>query len=100
MLYTQQQINDEVLANSVDILGATYPQDLAGEYADGATPIYYSEIIREWLDLPDSDSNRFSECTDSLPERIEELMRYDLYLYYLNAYSSAIAKLVDESEVN
>jgi len=87
-----------VSANSVYILGATYPQDLASEYADGATPIYYSEIISEWVKLSDSDSNRFSEITDSMPERIEDLMRYDLYLYYLNAYSGAIAKLVDESE--
>lgn len=93
-MYTPEEITKEVQENKEYILAQKYPEDLAGEYADSAVPIYYSEIIREWIDLPEEFSNKYHELSDSLPDRIEDLMRLDLYLYYYNFYSGAIYELV------
>ena len=97
-LYTLEEITAEVEENKAHILSQRYPEDLAGEYADSAVPVYYADIIREWVDLPEEFSNRFSEIrSGELPERIEDLMRDDLYLYYWNHYSGAIAELVEQT---
>jgi hypothetical protein len=71
---------------------------LAGEYAEGAMPVYYSELYREWRDLPEEFSNQFHNMITDLPDRIEDLMHADLYLYYYNEYSGAIVDLVREQE--
>jgi len=98
-LYTLEQITLEVENDKAYILGQNHPEDVASEYADSACPLYYSEIIQEWDDLPEEYSNKFSEMIDTLPDRIEDLMKIDLYLYYYNFYSGAIAGLIErESE--
>ena len=97
-MYTVEEITKEVQENKAYILARKYPEDMAHEYADSQVPIYYSEIIREWTDLPEEFSNKYHELSDSLPDRIEDLMRTDLYLYYWNHYSSAIEALVRERE--
>ena len=97
-LYTQDEITKEIQEARAYILAHKHPEDFAGEYADSALPIYYSEILEEWCDLPDEYSNRFSEMTDTLPDRIEDLMRTDLYLYYYNFYSGAIQAIIDERD--
>ncbi len=96
-LSTPEQIEQEVLDNKEEILNATYPEDYANEYADNAVPIYYSQIIEEWTELPDEYSNCFHEITNELPNRIEDLMRADLFLYYSAQYSNAITELLEQA---
>ena len=95
-LYTPEQIEQEVLRDKEEILNATYPEDYASEYADNAVPIYYSDIIQEWNELPEEYSNQFREIRDTLPDRVEDLMRDDLYLYYSAHYSNAITELLEK----
>ena len=96
-MYTPEQITKEVFENSEQILAHKYPEDLAHEYADSATPIYYSEIIKEWADLPEEYSNKFHELDTELPDRIEDLMKTDLYLYYHHHYYIAIIELLQDA---
>lgn len=99
MPYTLEEITLEVENNKEYILGQKYPEDLASEYADSACPVYYSDIIREWRDLPEEYTNQFSELgRETLPDRIEDLMRDDLWLYYFNFYGGAIHGLVERQE--
>ena len=95
-LYTQEEITQEVEENKEHILSQRYPEDLASEYADSACPVYYADIIREWRDMPEEYSNKFHELgRETLPDRIEDLMRDDLFLYYFNFYGGAIRELVE-----
>ena len=95
-LYTETEINKEMWENREWILGRAYPEDIAHEYADGALPIYTGDIISTWTDLPDEYSNKFHEIRSELPDRIEDLMISDLYLYYSMMYSGAIRELLDD----
>ncbi|NBW11614.1 MAG: hypothetical protein EBR82_26645 [Caulobacteraceae bacterium] len=94
------EIRKEIEIDKEHILSSVFPEDQAGEYADSAVPIYYQQIVQDWNSLDSEDQNRFSEITDQFPERIEDLMKLDLYLYYFNAYSMAINELLESEEVN
>jgi len=97
-LYTEAEINQEIWDNREWILGRPYPEDIAHEYADSALPIYTNDIYLAWRDLPDEYSNNFHEMRTGLPDRIEDLMIDDLYLYYSMFYSGAIHELVNEKQ--
>lgn len=93
MLYTETQINTEIWCYKEQFADTLYPEDLATEYADSAVPIYYGEIIEAWNQLPAEYCNQFHEVITELPDRIEDLMKTDIFLYYQTLYSSAIAEL-------
>ena len=94
-LYTETEINQEIWNDREHILNQTYPEDSASEYADSAVPIYYSDIIEAWRDLPNEYSNKFHEVSSELPDRVEDLMKTDIYLYYQMLYSGAVQELID-----
>jgi len=98
-IYTEQDINREIWSDREFILSQAHPEDSAGEYADGAIPIYYSDIIETWGQLPDEYSNKFHEVTSELPDRVEDLMRTDIYLYYYLLYSGAIYELTENDKI-
>jgi len=98
-LYTETEINKEIWDNREFIIGRTHPSDLAHEYADSALPIYTGDIIGTWRDLPDEYSNKFHEMRTDLPDRIEDLMIDDLYLYYSMLYSGAIYELTENGKI-
>jgi len=100
MLYTEQDINEEIWGDREHILSQTYPEDSAHEYADGAVPVYYYDIADTWGELDGEYQNNFHELTAELPERIEDLMRVDLYLYYQMLYSGAVQALIDGKVLN
>ena len=94
------EIRKEIQSDKEHILGQKYPEDIAHEYADGAVPIYYHQIVSDWNWLDTEDQNRFGEVVSELPDRIEDLMKTDLYLYYYNCYSQAINELLEAEGVN
>jgi hypothetical protein len=99
-LYTKAEIKEQVANEWSWISLKVDPQDVAGELADSAIPIWTAEIQTTWCELDFDDQNTYKEYgVDTLPDEIETLMKYDLYHYYWNLYSSAIAELEQESEV-
>ena len=98
-LYTETEINKEIWENREFILEQTYPSDLTHEYAESAMPIYYGDIYLTWRDLPEEYSNKFHEMISELPDRIEDLMRADIYLYYSMLYSGAIYELTENDKI-
>lgn len=103
-LYTEQEIKDRVAEEWSWIKEKSYPQDVAGEWADCAIPFWTAEIQTTWCELDFEHQNTYKEQgVDTLPDTIEELMRIDLFYYYWMLYSSAIAELEQaelEKEVN
>jgi hypothetical protein len=100
-LYTEKEIKEQVADEWSWIKDRPEPQDIAGEFADSAIPIWTAEIQTTWCELDFEHQNTYKEQgVDVLPDEIETLMKYDLYYYYWQLYSSAIAELEDkESEV-
>ena len=100
-LYTETDIKAQVAEQWYWLKDETYPQDKAGELADSAVPIWTAEIQTTWCELDFEHQNTYKEQgVDVLPDEIETLMKYDLFYYYWQLYSSAIAELEDkESEV-
>jgi hypothetical protein len=52
------------------------------ELADSLTPIYYSDIIAEWAELPSEFCDRWQELGRGDDDTITSLMTTDLFLYY------------------
>ncbi len=70
------------------------------EMADSLTPVYNSEIIREWTNLSGDDSDRWHEFGYSLTEMVSivDLMRIDLAIYYDGQVSLAYSEIYEEKE--
>lgn len=66
------------------------------EMADNLTPIYNSDILESWRELPLDDSDRWQEIGAAPDSTIFDLMRIDLWLYYRDAVESAWAEIQDE----
>jgi hypothetical protein len=98
-LYTEKDIKELVAEHWEWIKDTAYPQDQAGELADSAVPIWTAEIQTTWCELDFEHQNTYKEQgVDVLPDEIETLMKYDLYYYYWQLYSSAIAELEKQAE--
>jgi hypothetical protein len=94
-LYTEAEIKESVAQEWSWIKDRPYPQDVAGEFADSAVPIWTAEIQTTWCELDFEHQNTYKteQGMDTLPDSIEDLMRADLYYYYWQLYSSAIEEL-------
>lgn len=96
-LTTKAEIKEELRRN-LDQL-TMYPakaDDLVAEIAEGFAPVYNSEIIREWAELPADYSDRWKELGYDANRNdggILQLMAVDLALYYLEIGEEAWAEL-------
>ena len=92
-------IKSDVLDHFKQLTETPYPEDLLRELADSACPVYYSDIIKDWQEMP-------NEYTDSWQEFIEptqdttifSLMSADLFNYYDDQYRTAFAELTKDIE--
>ncbi len=98
MYYSNEAIKEELLDNWESIQENAYPEDMVLEFADSAMPVYYSDIISDWMELD-------SEFTDSWQEQlgsevgtrgITALMAIDVFNYYLDTYNRIYSELVAE----
>ena len=63
------------------------------EMADSLCPVYTSEIIAEWTELPSEHSDRWQELGADNLSTITSLMSTDLYLYYFDLVERAWAEV-------
>jgi len=74
-------------------------QDEVRQMSNSNLPIYTSDIIKVWTDLPNEYSNKFSEIRSAgewLDFTIQDLMNDDLFLYYDFVFSGALSELAEE----
>lgn len=106
MLSTREEIK-KILSEEIDqIKESSYPEDLVTELADSLIPIYYSEIIKEWIQLDSEFMDRWKEYgydTQKNEGGIMQLMQVDLSFYYietaLNVWEE-IKKELEEEEAD
>jgi hypothetical protein len=94
-LYTEAEIKAQVAEEWSWLKDKPHPQDMAGEFAESAIPIWTAEIQTTWCELDFEHQNQYKETwgADTLPNEIETLMKIDIYGYYWTLYSSAIEEL-------
>jgi hypothetical protein len=87
------------VANNLDqLMASEYPEDLLREFADGFVPIYYSDILDEWRELPLEESDRWQEVGADSKATIFSLMSIDLFLYYEDMFTRAYTQLSEEEK--
>ena len=78
-----------------------YPEDLITELADSAVPIYYSEIISDWQEMPSEFNDSWQQIADSdwvVTANITSLMAVDLCTYYQAEYHRIYAEIMHDQE--
>ena len=95
MLTTYNDIKAELLSEWEHL-----NEDRLHEYADSNTPVYYSDIMEEWRQLPDEAMDAWQEFgAEYTPEStIFSFMTTDLHLYYLGLVEQAYAEIKTEKE--
>ena len=79
MYFTMQEIK-ELIKNDYD----TITEDTLDEIADSITPVYYSEIIKDWAEMPSHFNDSWRDLgldETGINRGILELMRFDLFAY-------------------
>jgi hypothetical protein len=99
---TYSDIKAEVINNLEYITGSQYPEDLLDELADSAVPIYYSDIISEWTELPSDGRDRWEEfgIYDANEVTITKLMTLDLLMHYRDEFRLAFNEIQKDIEEN
>lgn len=87
MRFTESDIKADLLDSWDSLEESQYPEDLLSEFADSAVPIYNNEIIEDWQEMPSDYDDSWKEYTDSNENGIINLMRIDLFAYYLDTYN-------------
>lgn len=74
-------------------------KDNSGEWVDGYLPVYNSDIIKAWSEMPSEYDDRGALELGHMGETtIIGLMSLDLYIYYTDLFNEAIQELEDEAE--
>lgn len=95
-LTTYNEILNIVRDDRAAISEARYVEDYLGEMADGYVPIYTSEVISEWCDLPSDERDCWQEIGAGEGDTIDRLMAIDLWLYYRSQFERAWREIEDE----
>lgn len=97
-LSTHNEIKQIIKDDWAQFADNAYPHDLLNEFADSATPIYYSDIISEWQQMPSEFNDSWQDLGTDGSAGIMQLMQMDLYNYYSHAYLVAYNELAEEME--
>ena len=102
MRFTFDEIKKDLLENWEAITEAEYYEDYLGESADGYLPVYTSEIISDWQEMPNEFDNTWREhglpSSDIDEVSITGLMVIDLYNYYREQAQRAYNEIRAEKE--
>jgi hypothetical protein len=93
MNYTD--IKRQILENWEQFAETRYPEDLLNEFVESALPVYYSEIISDWQQLPSEFDDIWAE-EGYESDRITGLMLYDLQNYYSHEYTRIYSEVCEE----
>ena len=92
-------IKADILANWAHLDEMPYCQDFITELAESAIPVYYSQIIKDWQEMPDEYTDSWKDTTEANNDStIYSLMGVDLYNYYQDTYRQAYAEVKQEQE--
>jgi hypothetical protein len=97
MNYTD--IKGDILDHWDQLAETAYPEDLLRELADSACPVYYSDIIKDWQEMPSEYTDSWQEFTEATQDTtIFSLMSADLFYYYDAQYTEIFNEVKTEKE--
>jgi hypothetical protein len=102
MLSSQEEVKNQLLEEIEQLKTATYPDDLVAEIAEAMVPVYYREILIEWLELETEHQDQWKEYgfdTQKNEGGILDLMLIDLSFYYLHTAQDAWIEIKNELQL-
>jgi hypothetical protein len=103
MRFNYDEIKKAIEEEWEELAEDTYPEDRLAEMADGFVPIYYGEIIKDWVDMPSEYTDNWKEQYGGvIPEEvgITALMTTDLYDYYHATTNEIYQEILKDKEDN
>lgn len=94
-LSTYNQIKAEVRDNWSDFIDAKYPEATVGDYADSAVPVYHTQLIQQWSELPYDWRDQWCGALDEDASIIDRV-QFDLFTYYSSQFHQAFLELSEE----
>lgn len=92
-------IKADILDHWAQLSEMPYYQDLLTELAESALPIYYSQIIQDWQEMPDEYTDSWKDSTEANSDStIYSLMGMDLWNYYQDTYRQVYAEVKQDQE--
>ena len=76
----------------------TITEDDLDELADGLMPVYYTEIIQEWQQLPQDYTDRWHDALITGETAITDLMAMDLFYYYVAMLHQAYQEILNQKD--
>ena len=100
MRMNQTEIKNDILNHWEQLAEMPHPEDLITELAESACPIYYSEILTDWQEMPSEYTDSWQENGIPTTEKttIFSLMSWDLYFYYHSEYLRIYDEIKKEKE--
>lgn len=99
MRMNYSDIKQEITDNWAELEESAYPEDLLREMADSACPVYYSEVIKDWAEMPNEFTDSWQEFVEvSQDSTIFSLMSNDLFNYYDTEYTRIYNEMKTEKE--
>jgi hypothetical protein len=99
-LTTREEVKEILLNDLPHLEEYEYEIEFVESLAQGEVPVYYGQIIEQWTQLTNNESNRFEEIgyEPNGETTIYSLMEIDLYLYYKDLFLSVYNEILDEQE--
>lgn len=98
MLTTFTEIKRQIQDEWEQFSSNTHPSDILNELAESECPIYNSDIIAEWAEMPNEFSDTWQDGFSlSADTTITELMSIDLFNYYQHQFQTAYNELAEEA---
>jgi hypothetical protein len=96
MYYSEENIREELIENLEDIKASQYPEDYVWGLGRDAVPVYYSDILKDWAEMPDEFTDSWQEFGfPSNEATIFDLMRIDLSNYYETRFMAIYNELTE-----
>jgi len=97
---TRETINEELLDNAEQIRERG-GEDGLSEWVDGYCPVYYSDTIQDWREMPNEYCDRWKELGYDANRNdggILQLMAVDVWFYYDELTRQVWAEIEEERE--
>jgi hypothetical protein len=99
MRMNYSDIKSDILDHWDQLADSNYPTDLLTQLADSACPVYYSEIVKDWQEMPSEFTDNWQEFTEATQDTtIFSLMSADLFNYYDIEYNRIFSEIAKEKE--
>ena len=92
-------IKGDIIDHWEQLSEMAHPEDLLTELGESACPVYYSDIIKDWQEMPNEYTDSWQEFVHAEQDTtIFSLMGWDLWNYYTNEYRRVFAEVRQDKE--